>query len=98
MQFIDRVKELRRKQLGVRIHRQAVFLGFILDFWCPAAQLAIEIDGECHDLAKDGERDRILMKTRGVMTLRYSNALVLESSDAVLRDIAFRVKLRSGMT
>jgi len=54
---------------------------YILDFYCHAARLAVEIDGEGHwaadRLAHDLRRDRWLME-RGVRTLRLSAKLVLD--------------------
>ena len=41
--------KLRRKQLhGLQFYRQKPLGKFIVDFYCPAAQLVIEIDGGQH--------------------------------------------------
>ncbi|HEY3800449.1 MAG TPA: endonuclease domain-containing protein [Caulobacteraceae bacterium] len=55
--------------------RQHPFGSIVLDFYCPAARLAIEVDGATHwddaALAKDEARDRWLAG-QGVRTLRIA--------------------------
>jgi very-short-patch-repair endonuclease len=55
--------------------RQHPFGSFILDFYCPAARLAIEVDGATHwdeaAQAKDEARDRWLMR-QGVLVSRVA--------------------------
>lgn len=67
-------QEVRCKRLGVRIHRQKVIAGFIVDFWCPKALLAIELDGPTHHLpenmARDAWRDQ-LISDMGITVMRY---------------------------
>jgi very-short-patch-repair endonuclease len=38
-----------RKLLGLKFRRQHVIDGFIVDFYCPALRLVVEIDGSVHD-------------------------------------------------
>ena len=56
-----------------RVRRQHRFGSIILDFYCPAARLAVEVDGATHwddkARAKDGARDRWLM-SQGVRVYR----------------------------
>lgn len=68
-------KYLRTNQLdGLHFRRQQVIDGFIADFYCHAARLVIEVDGEVHDQQPDydAERDRILT-ARGLRILRFTN-------------------------
>jgi very-short-patch-repair endonuclease len=37
---------LRRRQLGRKFRRQHVIAGYIVDFYCAALALALEVDGE----------------------------------------------------
>lgn len=64
---------------------------FIVDFFCPDAQMVIEIDGEVHDdpsqKERDLERTRILNRF-GLKVLRFSNAEVIGDIDSVLEKIA----------
>ena len=61
-----------------------------LDFYCAAAKLCVEVDGQTHWLgdaqARDLERDAWLA-LRGVRTLRLSASLVFEDLDTALRMI-----------
>jgi very-short-patch-repair endonuclease len=55
---------LRRKQiLGVQFYRQKPIGNYIADFYAPAAQLVVEVDGSQHlDLAQ-AEHDRRMLRT-----------------------------------
>jgi very-short-patch-repair endonuclease len=63
--------------------------GFIVDFYCHAAGLVIEVDGNGHDeqVVYDAERDRIL-QARGLQVLRISNAEVRDHLNGVLQTIS----------
>jgi very-short-patch-repair endonuclease len=67
-----------RRHDGNRWHRQRPIAGYIVDFYCPARKLVIEVDGSIHDesVAYDSFRDSVLMRA-GLMVLRVSNAAVL---------------------
>ena len=57
--------KLRRKQLkGHQFYRQKIIGKYIVDFYCPKANLVIELDGGQHDSedsqSKDRTRDDIL--------------------------------------
>ena len=81
---------LRKNQLaGLHFRRQQIIDGFIVDFYCHAAGLVIEVDGSVHakQTAYDAERDRILA-ARGLRVLRVGNAEVLQDCPAVLAQIA----------
>ncbi|MEB3120510.1 MAG: endonuclease domain-containing protein [Snowella sp.] len=65
-----------------RVHRQRPIHHFIVDFYCPALKLIIEIDGETHntDTAKiyDQERTHILV-SYGLTVIRFTNQEILDS-------------------
>ena len=79
-------RALRRDSLN-RLHfrRQQVIAGYVIDFYCASAKLAIEIDGDAHLLAieYDRIRDRALAEM-GVRTLRIRNEEVDQQLDKVL--------------
>jgi len=82
---------LRRKALaGFRFRRQHPMGPFILDFYCPAASLAIEVDGEAHGFddqaRRDAGRDRWLAE-HGVATLRIAASEVRDNPDGVMSAI-----------
>lgn len=79
---------LRRKQIqNVQFYRQKPLLVFVVDFYCPAAKLVIELDGSQHfeaeHQAKDQARDAALAGL-GLHVLRFDNRQVLLETDAVL--------------
>ena len=82
-------RELRHRSLdGLKFRRQEIILGWIVDFYCPAAGLVIEVDGSSHRgrEAYDARRDAALMKI-GLRVLHLRNERVLHDRAAVLGDI-----------
>lgn len=80
---------LRRRQLGVRFLRQRPIDQYIVDFWCPAYQLIIEIDGHSHrDSGEADEPRQANLESLGLSVLRFSNDAVLRDVDSVVREIA----------
>ena len=79
---------LRGRRLGVAFRRQTVLLGrYIVDFYAPAARLAVEVDGGYHRDRKraDARRDWVLERA-GYRVLRLPVELVrLELARAVER-------------
>jgi very-short-patch-repair endonuclease len=69
---------LRNDSLGaLHFRRQQVIDGFIVDFYCATAQLAIELDGKAHagQSEADAERDRALA-SKGIRTMRIASERV----------------------
>ena len=82
-------QHLRANRLnGLHFRRQQVIDGFIVDFYCHAAQLVIEVDGEIHQqqLEYDQARDRVLT-AGGLSVLRIWNDEVMRDLDRVLTRI-----------
>ena len=85
---------LRRDQMGFRVRRQVPFGPYVVDFYVPAAKVAIELDGDLHDPVRDARRDALLREW-GVATLRlrswemfsddYTVAASLEQVDHFVR-------------
>jgi very-short-patch-repair endonuclease len=81
--------ELRANRLdGFHFRRQQIIDGFIVDFYCHAAGLVVEVDGALHDKQAeyDDERDRLLA-ARGLQVLRFRNREVLRELKGVLARI-----------
>ncbi len=81
---------LQGKQLaGLRFRCQHPIEPYIVDFYCPAARLAIELDGVSHDdrARYDRQRTRWLQQ-QGIHVLRFTNEDVLTNLDGVLECIA----------
>ena len=90
MSPVERVlwKRLRANQLeGLHFRRQQIVAGYIADFYCHEAGLAIEVDGDTHDdPARDAYRDTVF-ESKGIRVLRFTNAQVLHETEAVLEAI-----------
>ena len=83
-------QRLRRNQLnGLHFRRQQIIDGFIVDFYCHAASLIIEIDGGIHETQKeqDAERDTHLI-SRGFQILHFTNDVVNNNLLIVLEKIS----------
>ena len=80
---------LKNKQLnGLKFRRQHPLHHFILDFFCHAHQLVIEIDGAVHDQQQAYDETRTEWLTqRGFKVMRFTNAEVLNEMDRVLAQI-----------
>ncbi len=77
---------LRANQLdGVRWRRQQIIDGFIVDFYCHAASLVVELDGSIHRSKQeyDAARDEALA-TRNLLILRIANTEVETNINGVL--------------
>ena len=81
---------LRRKQLlDQRFRRQYGIGPYVIDFYCPKLELAIEVDGDTHTddaIAYDDNRQDFI-ESYGVRFLRFTNADVYENIDGVLTTI-----------
>lgn len=84
---------LRRKQIyGWQFYRQKPLGSYIVDFYCPAARLVVEVGGWGQhllpaDKAADQRRDAYL-KGLGLRVLRFDNRQVRLETDAVVEVIA----------
>ena len=85
---------LRRNALdGFHFRRQQVIEGYIVDFYCDAAKLAIELDGTVHEekWEHDQLRDQTISR-QGVRILRFSNE-AMRDSEAVIEFIREALRL-----
>ena len=66
---------LRRRKLdGWKFRRQHPIGPYVVDFYCPAARLVVELDGNSHDGSKDEYEDRrqAWLESQGYRVLRLS--------------------------
>lgn len=76
---------LRLKRLdGHHFRQQRVIEPYIVDFYCPQAKVAVEVDGETHlwRSMEDRERDERLLEA-GISVVRVTNDQVRYRLDAV---------------
>jgi len=80
-------RNLSNSQLGgFKFRRQAAIPPFVVDFFCPAKGLIVEVDGGTHSVANDARREELLAK-RGFATIRFTNADVISNMDGVLTTV-----------
>lgn len=87
------------RQLPVHFYRQYTIEKYIVDFFCPKANLAIELDGSQHyeQAALEYDKKRTDMLCRyGITVLRYTNRDINERFQAVCDDIKNQLNLQLG--
>jgi very-short-patch-repair endonuclease len=79
---------LRRNEQGLHFRRQHPIGPFILDFYCAAAKLCVEVDGPVHDdrAASDARRTGWL-QSEGIRVLRFTAQDIETRPAAVLAEI-----------
>ena len=76
-------QRLRGGGLGVHFRRQQIIAGFIVDFYCHSAALAVEVDGPVHEAESDAERDAE-RAAHGVQVVQFTNDEVVQRINDVL--------------
>jgi len=77
---------VRLRRRGIRFRRQHPLGPYVLDFYCPARKLGIEVDGFSHDVGDRPERDEARaewLRQRGIELLRVPAGDVLADPDGV---------------
>lgn len=69
---------------GYKFRRQSVIEKRIVDFFCPAKGLVLEIDGDTHDASLDARRDARMEREKGYHTVRVTNRDVVSNMEGVL--------------
>ena len=94
-------KELWYKYLlnyPLQFRRQVTVGHYILDFYCAATHLAIELDGSQH-FSEDGKihdaARSAYLESIGIKVLRYPNNIVMKNFSGVCVDIDRVAKMRS---
>lgn len=83
-------RELRKRPSGLKFRRQHPAGAYVLDFYCDAVRLTVEVDGESHARGDRPQRDAVRdawLGERGIRTLRISAKQVLDDVEAVVRHI-----------
>ena len=86
----------KKKICQVQFYRQKIIGQFIVDFYCPVANLIIEIDGKQHSLpenkSQDQCRDNYLLQL-GLNVMRFTNHEIMNNLDEVLKKISIYIEL-----
>ena len=82
---------LRGKQLDeLKFRRQYGVGDYVIDFYCPEAKLAVELDGESHfePAARLNDATRqAFIESYGIRVLRFTNPQVYDNLDGVVEEI-----------
>jgi very-short-patch-repair endonuclease len=89
-------KKLKNKKLlGYKFYRQYSATNYILDFYCPKARLAIELDGSHHAEKDIREYDMIRtmhLESLNITVLRFWNNEVVNNLENVMRTIVMHLE------
>jgi very-short-patch-repair endonuclease len=83
-------RALRLRPEGLKFRRQHPAGSYILDFYCAAARLAVEVDGCVHDTIRASRSDAVrghFLRSQGIATLRVPTKIVLDDLPAVVARI-----------
>ena len=81
---------LRKRQLGHRFLRQYSVDYYVLDFYCPELKLAIEIDGDIHEVPENKIYDRTRQKyieRFGIKFVRIKNEEIMGNANLAFEKI-----------
>ena len=81
---------LRMRPDDLKFRRQHPLGDYTADFYCCSAAVAIEVDGDAHDMGDNPERDvrrDAVLAERGIVTLRFLAADIFKQLDAVVAQI-----------
>lgn len=88
--------KLRNSQvLGHKFRRQYSVGPYVIDFYCPALKLGVEIDGDSHYVTgaiENDERRQTFIESFGIYFVRFTNNEVNHELEAVLEKIYHTVK------
>jgi len=73
MTYCERIiwLHLRNRQLGYRFLRQYSVDHFVIDFYCPELKIAVEIDGDVHDVPKQKDYDKARQKYLEAFSIKF---------------------------
>ena len=87
---------LRKKQYGYRFLRQYSVDHYVIDFYCPKLKLAVEIDGDVHDLSEQKQYDKVRqgeLEKFGIIFVRITNEELLGNPNKAFAKIEEAIKL-----
>jgi len=89
---------LKTKPFGLKFRRQHPYSIYILDFYCHALKLVIEVDGKIHEQEEVKLNDKIrqeLIEKDGMKFLRFPNEEILKSLEVVIKKIEDFISLKN---
>ena len=81
--------ELRARRCGgYKFRRQYIIDEYVVDFACVSKKLVVEVDGPTHEGRETYDANRTKhIQNRGCRDIRFSNAEILDETDAVVEGI-----------
>jgi len=88
-------EQLKTSGIKTKFRKQQMIHGYIVDFWAPAEQIVVELDGFQHlsRRAKDAKRDEV-MRSHGILVLRFPAQIVFSDLKYVFERIMEAVEIR----
>jgi very-short-patch-repair endonuclease len=90
-------RELRKRPGGYKFRRQHPAGQYLLDFYCAALRLAIEVDGFAHASSAASRRDKRRsewLRSQQIATKRIPARMIFEDIEAVVTRIVEICRLR----
>ena len=82
---------------GWKWRRQQGIGPFVLDFYCPALRLCIELDGSAHDYTYEYDEQRTAyLNAQDIRVVRFTNDQVFNSYEGVVAEIIRICSERNG--
>jgi len=81
--------------LGLKFRRQHPINNFIADFYCVKLKMAIEIDGNIHDIIEYHNHDQgrsDVLNEFGITVIRFTNEQITEEIDSTVNEIKITAK------
>jgi very-short-patch-repair endonuclease len=79
---------------GAKFRRQVPIDRYVVDFYCHAAKLVVELDGKQHEWFADYDSGRTeILERLGIRVIRFTNDEVCNDLDAVLARIRAELRL-----
>jgi len=88
--------KLKGRQLhGYKFRRQHGIGNYVIDFYCPELNLAVEVDGESHFTRSDALHDKkraSFLANNQILVQRFTNAEVKQNIDGVVKELSALLK------
>jgi very-short-patch-repair endonuclease len=90
-------EQLKTSAIKTKFLQQQMIHGYVVDFWAPAEQIVVELDGIQHlsRREKDAQRDQA-MRSHGILVLRFPAQIVFSDLNYVFERIKEAVETRKG--
>lgn len=86
---------LRKRPQGLKFRRQHPLGPNVVDFYCPASRMVVEVDGESHNLGdrplQDARRDGWL-REQGLRVIRFNAGDVMKDLESALTAILLEAR------